>query len=214
MGKLSSEQRKSLEIATLRYMDNIAPALPWLAKRGITEAIAKSRGLGLVKNPILGHGPMTGRLAIPYLTDAGPIAMNFRCLEDHDCKTVDKHSKYRKPAGMETGLYGVQSYFTDGMTMNITEGELDCIVLNDLVHLPAMGVPGSANWKDKWKLIFRDFDHIVIWADSDPAGDNMVKKFMKELGQTCKQVVLPQGEDVNSLYLKHGAGYLRSLVPK
>src|SRR5690348_12694648 len=99
--------------------------MPWLEKRGITKAIESSRHLGVVTQPILGHGPATGRLAIPYVTDAGPVAINFRCLKDHDCKAVDKHSKYWKPAGQETRLYGVQSYFTDELTISVTEGELD-----------------------------------------------------------------------------------------
>src|SRR5690349_19292310 len=99
MGRLSPEQRRSLEIATLRYAENLDLAMPYLEKRGITRATAKSVMLGVVTDPVLGHAPARGRLAIPYITDAGPVTMNFRCMEDHDCKTVDKHSKYWRQPG-------------------------------------------------------------------------------------------------------------------
>lgn len=195
-------------------MENLDEVASWLERRGITKAIASSRGLGLVKQPILGHGPATNRLAIPYLTDAGPVAMNFRCVQDHDCKVIDNHSKYWKPKGSETRLYGVQSYFTDEMAINVAEGELDAIILSELAGLPAFGIPGSGNWQDQWSLVFKDFDHVLIWADGDPSGKKMFNKFAEKLGQRAKLVELPSGEDVNSLYLKYGAEYLKGLIPK
>jgi hypothetical protein len=211
---LSSEQRQSLASATLRYAKDLDGALPYLEARGITEAIARSENLGFVKSPILGHGPATGRLAIPYITDAGPISMNFRCIEDHDCKLVDKHSKYWKPAGMPSRLYGVQDYFTDSLSLHVTEGELNRLVLRYHLKLPAFGIPGATNWKPSWKRIFKDFDHVIHWSDGDPAGDGMAKKLAKELGQTYKQVRMPDKQDVNSLFLEKGVEHLRSLIPK
>lgn len=211
---LSAEQRNSLAIATLRYEKDLEEALPWLEKRGITEAIARSRRLGLVKNPIKGDGPFVGRLSIPYITDAGPVSMNFRCILDHDCKAIDKHSKYRKPKGIETRLYGVQDYFNKGLAIHITEGELDTIILSRVVGLPSIGLPGSANWSDHYKYVFKDFDDMYMWCDGDSAGNAMFNKFAKEFGRRIKLVPLPEGEDVNSLYLKRGAEYMRSLVPQ
>lgn len=214
MSRLSQEQRTSLANATLRYEQEIEGAIPYLEKRGITRATAKSAHLGFVSTPILGHRPALGRLAIPYITDAGPVAINFRCIEDHDCKTIDKHNKYWRPPGSTSHLYGVQDYFTDSLTLHITEGEMDRIILRFVMGLPSMGVPGATNWKPSWRRIFRDFDHVVHWSDGDPAGDGMARKLAKELGQTYKQVRLPDGQDVNSMYLAHGLDYMLGMVPR
>src|SRR5580765_6678518 len=65
---LSEEQKKSLVIATDRYAENLEGVLPYLESRGITEAIAHSRGLGLVRDPILEHKHARDRLSIPYVT--------------------------------------------------------------------------------------------------------------------------------------------------
>ena len=210
---LSAERKKSLEFATLQYMEDMdAATLKWLADRGIDEATARSNGLGLVKRPIPGHNPMTGRLAIPYLTDAGPVAMNFRCLKDHLCKEIPNHSKYRKEKGQESRLYGVQSFFTEESDIHVCEGELDTIIMKDVVHLPAFGIAGAKVWLPQWKLIFSDFDRVFLWSDADEAGDQMLNKWQKELGTRVIHVKLPQGMDVNALYLERGAEYVRSLV--
>jgi DNA primase len=214
MAKLTAEQRNSLGIASKRYMADVAEALPYLARRGITEATARYAKLGIVRNPILGHEPARGRLAIPYMTDAGPVAINFRCIKDHDCKVIDKHSKYWKPPGTPSALYGVQDFFTDSMTIHLTEGEFDRLILRYNLQLPTFGIPGVDVWKDSWKKVLKDFDHVVHWSDGDPAGDKMAAKLAKELGQTYKQVRLPDKTDVNSLYVDRGEEYLRSLIPK
>ncbi len=210
---LSAEQRKSLETATLRYSADVDGAMPYLEKRGITEAIARSAMLGYVRTPILGHRPAERRLAIPYITDAGPISMNFRCIEDHDCKLIDKHSKYWKPPGMPSRIYGVQDYFTESLTIHVTEGELNRTVLRFIMGLPAFGIPGATNWKPSWKRIFKDFDHVVHWSDGDPAGDGMARKLATGLGQTYKQVRMPDKQDVNSMYVEYGLDYMLRMVP-
>ncbi len=214
MVTLTAEQRKSLATATMRYAGDVREALPYLEKRGITEATARSATLGFVRNPILGHEPARGRLAIPYITDAGPIAINFRCIQDHDCKVIDHHSKYWKPPGARTAIYGVQDYFTGGMTIHLAEGELDRLILRYQLQLPAFGLPGSDAWKPSWKLILKDFNHVVHWSDGDPAGDKMAGKLARELGQTYKQVRLPDGHDVTSLFQLKGIDHMRSLIPK
>ncbi len=211
---LTAEQRKSLATAVLRYAEDVGPALPYLEARGITEATAKYAMLGYVRNPVMGHEFARGRLAIPYMTDSGPVAVTFRCIEDHDCKVIDGHSKYRKPVGSPTHLYGVQDYFTDSMAIHVTEGEIDRLTLRFNLGLPTFGICGSAMWKTHWNMIFRDFDHVIHWSDGDSSGDKLAGRMAKELGQSYKQVRLPDGTDVNSLYLEKGEEYLRSLIPK
>ena len=92
--KLSKEQRKYLVRAWETYAPHLGEAEGWLAGRGISLEHAERSGLGVVRDALPGHETASGYLAIPYLTDAGPVNFNFRCMQDHDCKTIPNHSKY------------------------------------------------------------------------------------------------------------------------
>ena len=65
MGKLSSEQRSYLVRAWETYSPHLEDAAEWLAGRGVDPDHAASRGLGVVRNPLPGHEPAEGYLAIP-----------------------------------------------------------------------------------------------------------------------------------------------------
>lgn len=209
---LSQEQRESLEIAQKSYSSQLEHVLPYLQKRGIDRATASSRGLGFVAEPIQGHKPAQGRLAIPYVTPSGVIGFNFRCIEDHKCRDIEKHSKYWKASGSEPEPYGVLDIFKDSLDINVSEGELDCITLSELCGLPSIGIPGAQYWKPWWKLVLSDFQRVFIWADGDEAGKSFSQKLQKELGRAAIPVVIPSGEDVNALYLKYGPERIRSMV--
>jgi DNA primase len=192
-------------------MDSVDKALPYLAGRGIDRATAHSRGLGFVENPIPGHKPATGRLAIPYITDAGVVAMSFRCIGDHRCKDQG-HPKYWKPKSQSAVLYGVQDAFSPSLDIHIAEGEMDAITLSALCQLPSLGVTGAQYWKPWWTLILKDFRRVFVYAHGDQAGQQLSDKIQKEVGMSVIPISLPQGSDANSLYLEHGAEYLRGLA--
>lgn len=220
----SEEQKKSLESAISQYEEQIDDHLvQYLIGRGIGEATALSRRLGMVKTPAIPeHKRAVDRLAIPYLTPAGPVAITFRCVKDHKCKDENlrvksinpkwSHSKYWRPAGQPAYLYGVASLFDPSMDIAVTEGEIDSIILSDECGVPAVGVPGVKNWKPWWPLIFSDFRKVFVFGDGDEAGDSMTAKFVKELGQRVVPVRLPAGNDVNSLYLEVGAAGVKALM--
>ena len=48
-------------------------------------------------------------------------------------------------------------------------------------------------------------------ADGDNAGHEFSKSLTKELGNVIT-VQMPDGEDVNSMYLKHGAEYFQQKI--
>lgn len=206
MPPLTVAQRSLLEKATLQYMENLHLAGDFLARRAISEEAAVTAALGVVEGDIPpAHFHLRGRLAIPYLTDAGPVNMNFRCMEDHDCREHG-HNKYMKMKGMETNLYGVQHYHNEGDFVCLTEGELDAITLN-MVGLPAIGVPGAENWKPHWNRIFEDFETVYIFSDGDEAG----QKFAEKVGQevpTSVNIRMPDGHDVNSAFRELGSEFL------
>lgn len=200
MAKLSASQRSGLEQATMRYMESVDLASAYLAKRGISPEAAATAALGVVDQPILGHESYKGRLAIPYLTDTGPVNMVFRCIKDHNCK-VEGHGKYLKLEGIEASLYHVQAYYEAYDFIAITEGEVDAMILN-MIGIPAIGVPGSENWKHHWNLIFSDFQKIFVFSDGDDAGQKFAKKVVSEL--RAIDIPMPNGMDVNDVYLEAG----------
>lgn len=208
----STEQRLLLSQAASLYQQDLAAdiaALEYLMKRGISPQGASSFGLGVVRRPITGHEDYTGRLAIPYLTPSGPVNLNFRCIRDHDCKSVDGHRKYLKPEGSEVNLFNVLDLKKPGGTICIAEGEIDTMSLS-LAGIPAVGVAGVNAWSKHFGKCLEDFPRRLVLADGDEAG----KKLASFLAREVRAVVirLPPGEDVNSIYVKGGANALRRLI--
>jgi DNA primase len=59
--------------------------------------------------------------------------------------------------------------------------------------------------------LLADFEKIFIFADGDQAGQDFARQLAKELG-TVTIISMPEGEDVNSIYVAKGADYFKSKV--
>lgn len=211
MGMLTKQQRESLEKVTLEAMENIELAEEYLAGRGIDLDLARSNALGVILDPPQGMEYMRGMLSIPYITDNGPVNMNCRCIQPHDCKSIDKHSKYKNWPGAGFNLYGVQNLDRANDWIGIAEGEFDAMILNHC-GIPAVGISGAEKWQPHWKNIFEDYSRVYLFQDGDKAGDDMGKMLAAEVGAI--RIRLPQGEDVTSFYLEHGRDALRGKIRK
>lgn len=210
---LSDEQKKSLGLSALEYAANVEAILPYMEKRGIGKDIVLSRGLGFVQTPTIPeHRNGKGRLAIPYNTMAGVVGITFRCIEDHDCKEINKHSKYTNPPGQLQLMYGVNSIFSPNVDIVLVEGQIDEITVTDLCGIPAIGIPGADAWKPWWTHILSDFRRVFALTDGDGAGEKLGNKVQKELGHKAVVVPFPAQEDANSTYLKYGPDYIREMV--
>lgn len=213
MSALSKEQRKYLERATLQYAASLDDAAEWLEARGLDLEFARSRGLGVVRNAIPGHENVEGYLSIPYLTDAGPVNMSFRCMEKHNCKQQGPyHAKYKKRKGSPSNLYGVQSASWADEWIVVTEGEIDALIWQQ-IGVPAIGVPGAENWKEHWVNVFEDFSRVHLAEDGDDAGKDLWIAMSENLTNVVR-MRMPDGEDSNSMFLKSGEGYLLSRIKK
>lgn len=210
MQMLSKEQRKFLESTTLQYMEHLDLAGAWLASRGIDLEFARRSGLGVVVDPPKAHEHLRDRLCIPYLTPVGVSSQTFRCIQQHDCKAISGHGKYMRASGTKTRLYGVLSYEEAGDYICLTEGEIDALSLHQC-GLPALGVPGSENWEKHWTSILQDFSTVYVFSDGDEAGQKFAKRVMSEYDRAVN-VKMPDGEDVNSMLVQHGADWLRGRV--
>jgi hypothetical protein len=200
----SSAQRKSLERALTTYQGSITRGISYLQERGFDLDMALKWGLGVVESPEPGHEHFRNRLVVPYFNKTGIIGLKFRCMENHDCRTVDGgHQKYLVPTGQEDYLYNVISCDTAGDTIHVTEGETDCWTLTDILPEPVVGVPGAGKWRPHWPSHFRSFSRVLVWPDGDKSGRDMGNKWRKEI-PAAEVVSMPDGFDVNSLWLKEG----------
>lgn len=212
MAQLSKEQRKLLESTASQYASHLPEAAEWLEARGIDLDHAAYEGLGVVRNPPAVHEQYEGRLAIPYITDFGPVAMAFRCMQNHNCKEVG-HGKYLKPKNQETTLYGVRSFDDALDSIGVCEGELDSLILRQ-IGIPAVSIPGSTNWQDHWANVFEDLSRLYVFADADESGEKMYERLRDKLSMPVLKVRLPKGEDVNSTFLKYGAQAIIDRIKK
>lgn len=207
----TQEQRLLLAQAASQYQSDLAAgtaAQAYLKSRGFTEQVATEWRLGLVTSPLAGHDRFRGRLAIPYLTPAGPANFRFRCLQSHDCKEAG-HGKYVGLEGFETNLYNVLDLSKPGDTICVCEGELDAITLS-MSGIPAVAVPGATNFKKHQARCLDDFSRVLVLGDGDTAGSGLNKKLINDV--RAIPVRMPKGHDVNSLYLEGGADALRRLI--
>lgn len=210
MAMLSKSQKNLLERATLQYAANVELAAGYLANRGIDLEAARSNALGVVVDPVPGHEHLAGRLAIPYLTNAGPVNMNFRCIKDHVCKELGC-AKYKNLTGAGTNLYGVQYLDEAGDWIAVAEGEIDALSSN-LAGVPCVGIGGAKKWQPHWTNIFEDFSRVYVWQEGDKAGGEFADHLVSQVGAI--RIVLQSGEDVNSTYVKQGADALRKMIRK
>lgn len=206
----SKRQLKSLEKATQIYEAEMGSALAYLTDRGISNETALAARLGVVASPEPGHEHAKGRLSIPYTNKLGVIGIKFRCLQNHDCK-AESCPKYIIPVGQEEYLYSILDADEDADTIHITEGELDRVVLKQVLGEPAVGLPGASVWAPHHPFHFKGWSRVLSWADGDKAGQDMNRRIRKDVpGLEC--VAMPSGHDVTSVFLELGAEAIRKLA--
>lgn len=199
--KQSNSQRELLGVAAEKYAEHISQAHAYLKSRGITPEVARLARLGVVAEPEPGHESYVGRLSIPYITKTGIVDLRFRSLNP----AVEP--KYMGLTGADTKMYNVTDIEKAGDWIGVCEGELDTLTLSACVGIPCVGVPGANSWKKHYTRLLADFERVFVFADGDQPGKEFATGLARELPVTIIQMA--EGEDVNSSYVKYGAGYIR-----
>lgn len=202
--RLSHAQKQSLEKAAKVYAQDIHLAAEYLESRGLSLEDAKNAFLGVVNNPLPGHEQFRGRLAIPYITPTGVVDIRFRALGPQE-------PKYLGLPGARTRMFNTNSILTAIDRIAICEGEIDALTLSYKVGIPAVGVPGANAWKPHYKRLLQDFDTIYVFSDGDQAGQDFARHLARELNGIVN-LTMPEGEDVNSMYLANGKEYFLEKV--
>jgi DNA primase len=202
--KQNQSQRELLDLATAKYTANIFQAEDYLASRGITREAARLARLGVVEEPEVGHESFIGRLSIPYVTKTGVVDLRFRSLNP------SVEPKYMGMVGATTRMYNVLDIERAGDYIGICEGEIDTLTISSLVGIPCVGVPGANSWKKHYTRLLADFERVFVFADGDQPGKEFATSLARELPVTTIQ--LPEGHDVNSMYVQEGASYFHQKV--
>jgi DNA primase len=200
--KQNASQKDLLDKATTKYAESISQAEGYLKSRGIPLEVARLVSLGVVAEPEVGHEAFTGRLSIPYITKTGVVDLRFRSLNP----AVEP--KYMGMTGAETKMYNVLDVERAGDFIGVCEGEIDTLTISRCVGIPCVGVPGANSWKKHYTRLLADFERVFVFADGDQPGTEFARSLARELPVTIIQ--LPDGQDVNSMFVQEGAGYFHN----
>jgi DNA primase len=143
-------------------------------------------------------------LAVPYVRWShehkwAVVSIRFRCLRDHEHRG---HGKYNTVAGDRPRLFNTAALLGRGVRIGITEGEIDAISA-EACGIPAVGVPGAQSWQPHFREPFVGYREVLVFADGDDAGLKFAETVVKSLSN-AKAVLMPPGQDVNSVFVQGG----------
>lgn len=169
-----------------------AGALEWLKGRGLTEATLTAFKIA----EQIRDGKTYA--VFPYLREGVLVNVKYR--------NVSEKKDMRQEGGAEPCLFGWHLIDPKCRTVAITEGEIDAMSLHQ-VGIPALSVnagAGNHQWlENDWDRLDR-FSEILVFFDSDEAGQKGAKEIASRIGaDRCKIVTLP-AKDAND-YLMQGA---------
>lgn len=218
----SRSLKQSLEEATSEYQNQLAgsPGASLLSQRGIDHQTIEHFRLGYVSTPISGDEGYTGYISIPYITVSGIVSLRFKRVTGSGPKALAYEGSIARP-------YNIGALAKRG-PMFIAEGEPDTWIARQC-GLSTTGVSGVDSWKSVWGRAFRFCSrseggaglYILQQGDTEPVrqiGEDwftaaeLLTRSIKESLPGAETIKFPPNEDVNSLFLKHGAQALRGWV--
>jgi DNA primase len=195
--------KASLERETLIAEENRELAREFLQARGLLHATASRFRLGVVPAQSTEYA---GRLLIPSIAPEGNVyAVRYRSLDGSEPKMLQQ-------PGIGTRLFNTRAIAEADDTICITEGEFDAMILEQC-GFHAVGVVGANSWKGKkhYPRMFTGFTKVFILGDGDDAGQKFAKDVYESItGGTM--VRLPQGQDVNDVFVQDGEAGIRKLL--
>lgn len=200
-----------LEEATRAYEQSLesSPAAQYLESRGISESARRTARLGWVtsENAMPGHEPFIDHISLPYLSPSGVVAVKFRRIDGG-------HPKYTAPLGQRVRMYNVLALQERTDSIVICEGELDAIVLGQC-GINVVAIAGVTQFKPHFPRMLKGFSNVIVVTDNDKKedgtnpGQDLAHRIIESIPR-ARNVLLPDGMDVNEYYLNAGEEALRS----
>ena len=164
--------------------------------RGITREMVERFKLGMTTR----GGSSARWLAVPFFYEGDPVLIKYRTLEGE--------KDFQREAGGASVLWNVDALrASTGSTCYVAEAEIDAITLEHLGFSPAVAIPaGAATFNPIWREYFEPFNRVVLFYDSDEAGDEGAAKFAEEVGAyRCVRARLDR-KDANEVLQKNRDG--------
>jgi twinkle protein len=128
---------------------------------------------------------------------------------------IRKLPKEFSSTGTVSGLFG-QHLYQGGKRLIITEGELDAMAVQSAWYkkykdfFPVVSVRSASSLKDlvecrEWA---RQFDEVVIWFDSDEAGEKATLEAAKIIGYDKVKIAKGKEKDASAEWLEHPDRFL------
>lgn len=209
MRRLEPELLRFWEEASLKYHKDLGErAVAYLTGRGLSMSTVDCCRIGYVDDPMPGHEPYQGRIALPVLKRRAVVGFQFRCIEDHSCK-AERCPKYLTDG--DQWLYNTAALDEPGDIIALCEGAFDAYILSYEVGVPTMGIPGVESWKGHpwWADVVKGHRYKYFFADNDAGTENnpglRLAREVRQSIPSLRIVPMPEGEDPTSTFLRYGA---------
>jgi DNA primase len=188
-----------------------------LRKKG--HALAECRSLFLVDQDSSGgyFDRFRGRLMFPIRDERGDlVAFGGRILGDGHPKYVNSgDTPLFHKSRVLYGMYRAKDVIAKERKAVLVEGYLDVIACHQAGVVNAVASLGTALTEDHAKILKRWCDGVVVLYDSDAAGQKAAERAIEVLepaGLKVRIVLLPSGEDPDTLLRRDGPGALKRAV--
>lgn len=152
-------------------------------------------------------------IVIPVFNEDGILL--FKKYRRDPIKEDTTIPKYRYDKGAHAVLFNASTLkdMPMGEPVIITEGELDCIAVENMGIRAVTTTGGSGTFQEEWVRHFSLFSNVLICFDNDPAGMKGAIR-VQSLLPKARMLLLPYhgGKDVTEYLQRNGNGPLLSLV--
>lgn len=189
-----------------------------LAGAGFAEATALDSGLAGKSGTGRDYDRFRGRLIFPIKNLSGQtIAFGGRIIGGEDeAKYINSPDTpvYQKKDHLY-GLAQARPAISANGFVFITEGYMDILTLHQFGYENSVGVLGTALTAEQIKRLSGFTSSVALVFDGDRAGRKAALRSSEMVlarGLSCKAVILPDGEDIDSLLRGRGADYFNQLT--
>lgn len=148
-------------------------------------------------------------IMFPYYRDKKLVNVKYR----------DGEKNFMLAGGAELIPFNLDN-IKDKKEIIITEGEFDCMAVEQVGFAHVVSVPNGASlgnnrmdWLDNSIEFFEQAERIIIATDKDSAGINLRTQLSARLGiERCYKVEFGDCKDANEVLVKYGSDELKSII--
>jgi DNA primase len=184
-------------------LTNYLQSKGYTPEQGVTAGLLSKNERGRI------YDRFRGRLIFPIQNLSGQvIAFGGRILTDGEPKYLNSSDTpiYKKGEHLY-GLFQARQAMTRSKRAILTEGYMDVLALHQFGYKDACGVLGTALTQEQVKRVAGFCSRMDLIFDGDTAGRKAALRsaeMILQYGTKCSVVLMPDGEDVDSLLQKMG----------